>query len=494
MGSKTIIIGGGVAGLSAGIYGRLNGYETEIIEMHGAPGGQCTSWRREGYTFDYCIHWLVGSSHGPFHTIWKETGVLDETVAVIDPVTYGTIRTAEGDLVIYTDINRWEESLIKKSPGDETPVRKLCDDLRKVATLKMIDKYPADRTILDNLGFLLSNIRILSVFAKHGRESVSSYFEQLGFTDDLLKKEFEAFADTMKGFSSLALLMTLAWFSNKNAGYPLGGSLPLTMRMMDRYRSLGGKFRGGVRVEKILTEGNKAIGVKLADGTEIFADIIIGAADLQTMIHGMLDGKFTTPELEKAFNSWPTFSPIVQVSFGIDCPIECNDHTYKVVRKGDQIGSTQLTSGFGVTNYNHDPLITPEGKCVMKLTFDSPLELWAGMDAKEYGLEKARIRADAISRLEEMFPGVKGHVDVADVATPLTNIRYTGVWKGSYEGFLPGVQNIGKSIKQTIRGLENFYLAGQWLHPGGGLPPSAQSGKWVFQLICRRDKKKFKVD
>jgi phytoene dehydrogenase-like protein len=263
--------------------------------------------------------------------------------------------------------------------------------------------------------------------------------------------------------------------------------------MMERYRSLGGKFRGGARVEKILTKGNRAIGVKLADGTELFADHIIGTADLHAMIHGMLDGKFTTPELEKAFSSWPTFSPIVQVSLGIDSPVECKDHTYKVVRKGEYIGSTRLSAGFGVTNYNHDPLITPEGKCVMKLTFDSPLELWMGMDEMEYQMEKIRIREDAISLLEEMFPGVKGHVAVADVATPLTSIRYTGVWKGSYEGFLPGVQNIGKSIRQTIRGLDNFYLAGQWLHPGGGLPPSAQSGKWVIQLICRRDKKKFKV-
>jgi len=69
MSKKVIIIGGGVAGLSAGIYGQLNGYDTEILEMHTLPGGQCTAWKRKGYTFDYCIHWLVGTSSGPFHDI-----------------------------------------------------------------------------------------------------------------------------------------------------------------------------------------------------------------------------------------------------------------------------------------------------------------------------------------------------------------------------------------------------------------------------------------
>ena len=59
-----IIIGGGFAGLATGIYARLNGYKTRIFEMHDKPGGLCTSWKRKGYTFDGCIHWLVGSSEG----------------------------------------------------------------------------------------------------------------------------------------------------------------------------------------------------------------------------------------------------------------------------------------------------------------------------------------------------------------------------------------------------------------------------------------------
>lgn len=66
-----IIIGAGFAGLAAGIYGRINGYNTEIYEMHNLPGGLCTSWKRKGYTFDACIHWLVGSSpESSFNYIW----------------------------------------------------------------------------------------------------------------------------------------------------------------------------------------------------------------------------------------------------------------------------------------------------------------------------------------------------------------------------------------------------------------------------------------
>ena len=57
---KIIIIGSGIAGLSAGCYLQINGYDTEIFELHNTPGGLCTAWKRNGYTFDGCIHSLGG--------------------------------------------------------------------------------------------------------------------------------------------------------------------------------------------------------------------------------------------------------------------------------------------------------------------------------------------------------------------------------------------------------------------------------------------------
>ncbi len=56
-----IIIGGGIAGLSAGCYGQMNGFRTRIFEMHKKPGGLCTCWKRQGYVVNGCVHWLVGT-------------------------------------------------------------------------------------------------------------------------------------------------------------------------------------------------------------------------------------------------------------------------------------------------------------------------------------------------------------------------------------------------------------------------------------------------
>jgi phytoene dehydrogenase-like protein len=79
MDNTLIIIGAGIAGLSAGCYAQMNGYRSQIFEMHNLPGGLCTAWPRKGYTFDGCIHYLFGSGPGqPFHRMWEELLILAE--------------------------------------------------------------------------------------------------------------------------------------------------------------------------------------------------------------------------------------------------------------------------------------------------------------------------------------------------------------------------------------------------------------------------------
>ncbi|RPI50195.1 MAG: NAD(P)/FAD-dependent oxidoreductase, partial [Chloroflexi bacterium] len=79
MAHSVAIIGAGIAGLAAGCYLQMNGYETEVFEAHYVPGGLCTGWKRGapgtsgGYTFDGCLHWLLGSGPAsPFYDMWRE--------------------------------------------------------------------------------------------------------------------------------------------------------------------------------------------------------------------------------------------------------------------------------------------------------------------------------------------------------------------------------------------------------------------------------------
>ena len=94
----------------------------------------------------------------------------------------------------------------------------------------------------------------------------------------------------------------------------------------EKFQKLGGKFSNKTKVERIIVEYNVAKGVLLCDGTTIPADFVISAADGYSTIFRMLEAKYMSKQIDFAYKNWELFTPIVQVSFGInkvipsDCP------------------------------------------------------------------------------------------------------------------------------------------------------------------------------
>lgn len=123
---KIIIVGGGIAGLTAGIYAKKAGFETEIYEKHSIVGGECTGWDRNGYYIDNCIHWLMGTVEGTqLHEIWKETGALGEDVEIIRADHMYTSELNGERITLWDDLERTERELIALSPEDETEIKSL---------------------------------------------------------------------------------------------------------------------------------------------------------------------------------------------------------------------------------------------------------------------------------------------------------------------------------------------------------------------------------
>jgi phytoene dehydrogenase-like protein len=86
---------------------------------------------------------------------------------------------------------------------------------------------------------------------------------------------------------------------------------------------------------------------------------------------------------------------------------------------------------------------------------------------------------------EDRFPAARGKVAVVDVATPATVVRYTGNWRGSMEGWLYTPSTGVKQLPCVLPGLGSFYMVGQWISPGGGLPAGLMTGRSVSKRIAR---------
>ncbi|HEY3932758.1 MAG TPA: NAD(P)-binding protein, partial [Verrucomicrobiae bacterium] len=74
-----IIIGAGLAGFSAGSYGRMNGYRTHILEHYREPGGVAKAWKHGDYLIDGGIHYLMGHRPGlACHQLYRELGIFQD--------------------------------------------------------------------------------------------------------------------------------------------------------------------------------------------------------------------------------------------------------------------------------------------------------------------------------------------------------------------------------------------------------------------------------
>ena len=496
MSESIIIIGAGIAGLSAGCYGQMNGYRTQIFELHDKPGGLCTAWKRQGYTFDGCIHWLVGSRTGSaFNRIWQELGAAQGRQMVDHEEFIRTEGEGGKTFILYTDIDRLEQHMKELAPADARVIDEFCNAARRFTGFGDVMGTGAEPARpLGRIKALFKMLPFLPALQKYGRTSVQDFAAR--FSDPFLRQAFAAIFD-IPDFPMTAVLMTLAWMHNRDAGYPIGGSLPFARAIERRYLDLGGQIHYRSRVEEILVENDHAVGVRLADGTEHRADVVISAADGHATIFDMLGGKYVSDEVRGYYDELPIFAPIIQVSLGVarDLADQPSMVSFPLAEPVTIAGEERKR--MSMRHFCYDPTLAPPGKSVVVVIFPSNYDYWKELyqERERYDAEKQEIAIRVIGQLEKRLPGITSHVEVVDVATPMTYERYTGNWQGSMEGWLITTKTMrmtmGRGMDKTLPGLENFYMAGQWVEPGGGVPTAASSARNVLQMICKQDGKPF---
>lgn len=491
-----IIIGGGIAGLSAGCYGRMNNFRTTIFEMHKKPGGLCTSWKRQGFTVNGCLHWLVGS--GPkskMHQLWQDLGALQGKI-VVDHEEYARLEALDGkQFIIYTDVDRLERHMKEIAPEDRAVIDEFISAVRRFTRLDPpTGKAPEVMGLWDVLKMIVTNLGLLRMLWKWNRISLAEFGSR--FRNPLLRQAFPML--WLPDFPMTFMLFTFSWMHNKTAGYIVGGSLEFARGIEKRYLSLGGEVVYKAKVAKILTENSRAIGVRLEDGTEHRADYVISAADGHATIFNMLEGRYLDDTVRGYYEKLLLFPPLVFVSLGVsrmfpELPSSAGGMALEL--PAPLVIGGVMHRFLDVHVYNFDPTLAPTGSTLLTVMFQTDYEYWRKLreNDQQYKAEKEKIADDIIAALDRRFPGIAGQVTMRDVASPTTFERYTGNWKGSFEGWqvTPKTWSLGKVMRKTLPGLSNFYMAGQWVEPGGGLPTAAMSGRNVIQIICKKEKKKF---
>ena len=476
----------------------MNGYQSEIFELHDVPGGLCTAWERKGYVFDGCIHYLFGSGENqPFNQVWKELGVLQNRT-FIDHEVFMHIVDPDGQrLIAYCDPDRLEAHLKEISPQDAKLIEDFTAGVRKFKDFDMAAMQSRPRHLFsaENWAELGKKMTpFLGSLMKWGRLSAEEFAQQ--FKHPFLQRAIPQ----IFGWTDIPVMVgmsLLAYMDNKNAGFPRGASLAFARDLEQRYLDLGGVIHYKSQVEKILVEEEKAVGVRLYNDQIHTADRVISACDGRGTIFNLLDGAFTDRKIEQLYDGQLPMHTQVQISLGIARDFSNEPHWVTYLLDEPLLIAGEERHEIGIKHYCFDPSLSPSGKSVIICMLRSNYGYWHRIYGRRiYDTEQDQVSDIVIDFLEKLYPGIRKDVEVIDEATPLSYERYTGSWKGATTGWLLTKETMMMMVQgmdKTLPGLSNFYLAGQWVEPGGSVPIVAMSGRNAIQTICHEDRRLFKT-
>ncbi len=490
-----IIIGAGLAGLSTGCYAQMNGYRSHIFEHHTVPGGVAATWKRKGYLIDGGIHFIMSHKPGTaLHELYRELGTA-QTNRFLDLTTYGRfIDEASGRSVVITqDLDHLAHDLKALSPADSRAIDELIAGARAMQDADMAEmgmsKPPELMSLLDQFKEMWGMRRAFKYFTDKYARSVAEYVRDIH--DPWLRLVIENLF--LPEVPVWFVFMVLGLLADGQMGLLEGGALNFVLSIEKRYKDLGGQVTYKATVEEILVEDDHAMGVRLADGSQHRADTVVSAADGYSTIFKMLGGRYVDEKIKNRYQNWKLIRPLVMVSLGVAREFRGEPWLSIIMLERPFTVGNQAINGLMMRLFNYSPGFAPPGKTVVQAVFETEWDFWSELqkDRPRYEAEKERVAAEVLARLEVHYPGISSQVEMTDVATPYTTWRYTRNHRGAYMGWLPTPEVINTRVKRTLPGLANFYMAGQWVMPGGSVPACLYSGRHVVQILCHRDGKPF---
>ncbi len=496
-----LIIGAGMAGLAAGCYAQMNGYRSRIFEMHDLPGGLCTAWERKGYLFDGCIHYLYGSGEGqPFHRMWEELGAVQGRTMIQHQELMRVVGGDGRTFAAYCDPERLAEHIKELSPVDAGLADVLAGGVRAFSRFDMSALQSKPKRLMgmgDWWAFGRKMMPYLGPLARWGLVSARDFAGH--FRDPFLRRAL-SLVFGWPDIPMMAALSVLGSMYAGNAGFPAGGSLAFARGLERRYLELGGEIRYKAQVQKVLVEpdregGERAVGVRLYDDEEVRGDYVISAADGRGAIFDLLEGRFANHRVTSLYDGHLPIHSIVQVSLGVDRDLSPEPHWATYLLDTPVLIADMPRTELGVKHYCFDPSLAPAGKSSVEVMLESKYGYWQRIYGRKlYDTEQLQVADQVVDQLERIYPGLRAQIEVTDVATPLSYERYTGNWLGSSCGWLLTKDTMAMMImglSKTLPGLRRFYMAGQWVEPGGTVTLAAASGRNAVQLICAGDRRPF---
>lgn len=499
-----VIIGAGLGGLSCASAFARQGFKPLVIEKHDKPGGYATTFKRPGgFVFDVSLHSTTVGEREGIHNLIPGFPEIKDVEFVPHPNLYRAIYPDYDFRVPQKDLPSYIKMLISYFPEEKKGIEKLFDDMKGVAN--DISKLSSAKGQVDMSRFPMDFPYLYNSFNKTWGQIVDARIEN---------PKLKAIVSALWGYYGLppsklaSIYYALPTISYLQEGgyYPQGRSQKISDAFVAFIEERGGKVMLNTKVQEILVKDHSAYGVKSSDGKEYIGKVVVSNANAYDTFHTMMkEGEYLKEYLAR-MDQFSVSLSCFQIFLGLkkdlvkEVGITDTEIFYETgydPEAGYQacLNADVENSGFGLTLYdNLYKGYSPEGKNTLNILILQGYDHWKKYEADylkgnktEYRKEKERLADILVSQVEKvLLPGLSKAIEVKEIGTPLTNLRYTGNYRGAIYGFDQTLDNSGQSRLPHSTPINNLYLAGAWTRPGHGYGAVIPSGLECFGEIMQK--------
>jgi len=528
---NTIIVGGGIAGLTSAAYLAREGQKVLLIEKNKEFGGLVNSFARDGFQFDAGVRALINA--GIILPMLKELGI--ELEVVKSPVSLGI----ENEIIHIENVEsliKYRELLANLYPESLEEIDEVLINIRKI--MKHMDvlygiENPVFKDLKNDRTFLFKKLlpwlpKFITTVGKINRlnmpiEDYLGKFVKNPSLLDIISQHF--FKKTPAFFAMSYFSLYLDYF------YPKGGVGKLSEVMKMKVIECGGEIKSETKVIEVLAE--KCL-VKDENNITYKYDNLIWAADLKTLykitstegLTSKIKTKFEEAKIKMLKNRGG--DSVFTLFLGVDEPLE----SFRKIAHG-HFFYTPLKVGLGKTHREEldsmldnfekvdkdqvlnwldkftrlntyeisvpglkDPDLVPPGKTGLIISFLAEYDLFNKV-------QKAGWLDEFIAELENrvlgvitdsVYPMLKDKIITRFSFTPLSIENRIGSSEGGITGWafqkdMPVVNKIQISDRSVFTPVQSIFQAGQWAYSPAGVPMSILTGKLAADRILKQSRR-----
>ena len=475
-----IVVGSGMGGMSAAAALSKMGHRVLLLEQYKTLGGLTHSFTRDGFSWDAGIHYL-----GCLAPDDRERGLIDwlaDTPMEFEPMgtVYDNLHLGDAPpLALSRPFEAQERDLKDRFPDEVeaieawiTALREGRDVMYTLASTRAMPGFVGD--IID-----WWNHRAIDKWCKRTtKEVVDSITQNPDLAAAFTAQWGDCGGRPHKASFGVHALVCGSYLAS-GAWYPVGGGKAFADHLIPTITKAGGEARAGVKVETLLTEGDKVIGVRTSEGQAIYSDVVISNIGARETINNLLPAGFGDKAWIDEILALPPSIAHFSLFLGFEGDVAAAgatrsnhwfypqkevDAVWLEAPEGDPPGI--FVSFASLKDPKHDP--GPRQKHageVVAWTDWSTVARWAdlpsGSRGADYEAFKQKVEDKMFAVFAANFPALADLVVLRELSTPLATAAITGHHEGRFYGLDGTPERVLSDALRAKTPIEGLYLSGQ---------------------------------